>query len=726
MVAFCRLGLFISNLYSTIRVNIRLVFSMLAFHKKSFRGFSAYFVLGFLVFAFQNCSTKGFQVSDPATEAVSSSLGIPGAGGYFYTWIGTDWGSCSAVCAGGTQNRKVTCKRNDGMPADESLCKSAKPPTAQSCNTQTCSNYMWIQSGFSPCSKICGGGTQTQTVVCKTTASTVVDDGLCSGAKPSTTQSCNTQACPPVQQSCNVANGSGTQSLVNDNGTYGPCVANQCNSGFLLSNGTCVSEILYSAATCDGQKNVTSQIQAEINQAVGRQLIINQRGCVISGLSVPGNSHITINGTILLASNANKSMIFTEYVSNVIIDGSGTLDGNRDNQPGCGGCAGVSVYGGSNITIGSPNGILTIQNIFSWPVNMVGVNGALMQNVTAMNGGNSVEFAGGTSNCLATGLNVSGIRDEGFAFYGGVYNCTLRSSILHNNEAAGVSILNDAGQTSPVHDIGIFDIESYGNGSSGIAIDSGGGASGNHYNVQISGANLHNNNLSPIFTEGAGLYNRTGTNLNFSSSQIHDSGGTSRSEIYLGPLTSGSVIDGVTIQNGNGIGILSSGASNVVVSNSQFLGNPLTSAISGSGPRFQQFCNGFGATSGKTINLDYSPLDNSVIGIFGVDPTGNGGYEISGWACGKNIDRSINVSLYVGGPLGDSNSIGISWYLANASSEPAVASACSGNGTAYRFHIPLSADFRQAYRGKSIYVYGISPTCGANAMLNNSGSFAVP
>lgn len=60
---------------------------------------------------------------------------------YSYAWSLGGWGDCSASCGGGTQTRSVTCARNDGVTVDDAVCLKlvgAKPATSQACNTQTC------------------------------------------------------------------------------------------------------------------------------------------------------------------------------------------------------------------------------------------------------------------------------------------------------------------------------------------------------------------------------------------------------------------------------------------------------------------------------------------------------------------------------------------------------------------------------------------------------------
>ena len=98
--------------------------------------------------------------------------------------------------------------------------------------------------------------------------------------------------------------------------------------------------------------------------------------------------------------------------------------------------------------------------------------------------------------------------------------------------------------------------------------------------------------------------------------------------------------------------------------------------------------------------------------------------RVGGWACVTNSPNYINVALYAGAP--GSNGVLIGTYLANTQSEPAVASSCNSTGSTYRYSIPISPSIREQFGGQMVYIVGLSPGNGADALLNNSGKYFIP
>lgn len=160
-----------------------------------------------------------------------------------YSWHTGTWGTCSKTCGSGTQTRTVQCRDNSGTPVSDSMCTGIKPATSQACSTQACPTYSWNTGNWGTCSKTCGSGTQTRTVTCRDGSGGTVSDSYCAGTKPSTSQSCNTHACPTW-----------------NSGEWGSCSAT-CGSGTQTRTVTCRDHTggTVSDSLCTGTKPVTSQ-----------------------------------------------------------------------------------------------------------------------------------------------------------------------------------------------------------------------------------------------------------------------------------------------------------------------------------------------------------------------------------------------------------------------------------------------------------------------------------
>lgn len=115
-----------------------------------------------------------------------------------YSWNYTAWGDCSASCGSGTQTRAAYCADTSGRRVPDSNCVLADlGVTSRACNDQDCGDH-WSLGAWGACSApTCGGGTQTRSVTCVTSAGSLQSDAVCSASstKPATSRTCNSQPC---------------------------------------------------------------------------------------------------------------------------------------------------------------------------------------------------------------------------------------------------------------------------------------------------------------------------------------------------------------------------------------------------------------------------------------------------------------------------------------------------------------------------------------------------
>jgi len=128
-----------------------------------------------------------------------------------------------------------------------------------------------------------------------------------------------------------------------------------------------------------------------------------------------------------------------------------------------------------------------------------------------------------------------------------------------------------------------------------------------------------------------------------------------------------------------------------------------------------------------SINVVQGQPPSTVIGtIDGVEidtsPYGNGKAVLVGWACDRNVSRSIDVHVYLGGAAGQ----GTFGVVGNTNVlRPAVSATCGTSNVAHGFRIDLTT-LQQQFAGKPIYVHGISTSGGYNPTLAASGQYNVP
>ncbi|GAA6077633.1 A disintegrin and metalloproteinase with thrombospondin motifs 1 [Tachysurus ichikawai] len=78
-------------------------------------------------------------------------------------WTLHEWGPCSQTCGEGTQKRDVLCLDNQGRSSQD-CPEELRPSSTRSCNTQACPS--WVLGEWSACSKTCGRGFRKRTLYC--------------------------------------------------------------------------------------------------------------------------------------------------------------------------------------------------------------------------------------------------------------------------------------------------------------------------------------------------------------------------------------------------------------------------------------------------------------------------------------------------------------------------------------------------------------------------------
>lgn len=117
--------------------------------------------------------------------------------------------------------------------------------------------------------------------------------------------------------------------------------------------------------------------------------------------------------------------------------------------------------------------------------------------------------------------------------------------------------------------------------------------------------------------------------------------------------------------------------------------------------------------------------DQSIHGnIDGFQKLTDGSYLLTGWACSKTINKSIDVHVYGNHAAGQGAFLKAG--AANLDSEPAVARECNTNWNNHRFSIPFTAEEVLKYSGAPVFVHGISPVSLPNITIQNSGKIQFP
>uniref|UniRef100_A0A4W5MPP0 ADAM metallopeptidase with thrombospondin type 1 motif 2 n=1 Tax=Hucho hucho TaxID=62062 RepID=A0A4W5MPP0_9TELE len=142
----------------------------------------------------------------------------------FYEWALKKWSYCSKPCGGGKQYTRYGCRRRaDSKMVHRRYCENIKKPRAISrdCNQKECSQPIWEDGPWEPCSKSCGKtGYQMRSVHCVQP----LDNGnkrsihskYCNDDRPEARRPCNRELCPAQWRvgswtQCSVTCANGTQ-----------------------------------------------------------------------------------------------------------------------------------------------------------------------------------------------------------------------------------------------------------------------------------------------------------------------------------------------------------------------------------------------------------------------------------------------------------------------------------------------------------------------------------
>uniref|UniRef100_A0A4W5NS04 ADAM metallopeptidase with thrombospondin type 1 motif 2 n=1 Tax=Hucho hucho TaxID=62062 RepID=A0A4W5NS04_9TELE len=189
----------------------------------------------------------------------------------FYEWALKKWSYCSKPCGGGKQYTRFGCRRRaDSKMVHRRYCENIKKPRAISrdCNQKECSQPIWEDGPWEPCSKTCGKtGYQVRSVHCVQP----LDNGnkrsihskYCNDDRPEARRPCNRELCPAQWRvgswsQCSVTCANGTQQRqalchTRDN-TIGLCMDSKPDTIRICRLAPCPSEYYGLAPLCYTQQ----------------------------------------------------------------------------------------------------------------------------------------------------------------------------------------------------------------------------------------------------------------------------------------------------------------------------------------------------------------------------------------------------------------------------------------------------------------------------------------
>ena len=113
-------------------------------------------------------------------------------------WTLGQFSACQPYnCSRGSQTRSVVCRSDrDNRALPDNECPQPRPATTRQCTGPCFTTPTWRAFAWGPCSKGCGGGYRSRTVVCHIPRTgVVIPDSRCSGTMPPRYESCRNTCC---------------------------------------------------------------------------------------------------------------------------------------------------------------------------------------------------------------------------------------------------------------------------------------------------------------------------------------------------------------------------------------------------------------------------------------------------------------------------------------------------------------------------------------------------
>lgn len=254
-------------------------------------------------------------------------------------------------------------------------------------------------------------------------------------------------------------------------------------------------------AAANGTTDDTAALAATITAAHGRAAVWLRPSGTYSttGITLGSGDRLVVDGYLIHAPGTGTNLVnagTTGTTTNVTIEGSGTLDGNRANVtvPSGQTAACINFYNVTGAAIRGTGSRLLVTNCPMFPINAWhGSSNVDISYVEASNSGNSLECAAGVVGCYIDHVYAHNINDYAVAFYGNVTKGILTNSRLDNNLAGGFAVLDDSGQALPSSDLLIQGNTASMNSGNGFTVFNS-NTYPNHSNVRFIGNYAYGNN----------------------------------------------------------------------------------------------------------------------------------------------------------------------------------------------------------------------------------------